>query len=169
MWRILQRSLRPFANVHMSLLQTVTSELTAIKPPDHAEMLLAYPASRGFTLTESLDSTLVTLAKEQDGVKVTVTFMSRPALETNESDEEGEEENDDEPWIPENTFSEFQVALSRGGVSVVYECQSASAFFDIKNVVVTSEQGEALKATSVLNDHLYRGPAYSHLEPVTDM
>lgn len=147
------RLVRTFSTSHVVLLQALAAEHKALKP-QVLKPLLNYPATRGFTLTQKPDSSLVTLNKQQDGYSITVSFATQPAqrLEKEESEQE-EDELEEEPF--EDSFGDFRVSVTKEGQGLLFECQSTAAQMEIRNVAVLPYSPQ---------EEDYPGPIFYHLE-----
>lgn len=148
------RLARAFSTSHLALLQALAGEQKAYKPQP-LQPLLNYPASRGFTLTQKPESSLITLSKSMDGYDVTVSFASQPAQKHEEEDQSQSDEDEEEEEPFENTFGDFRVSITREGKGLLFECQSTAAQMEIRNIAVLPYSPE---------EEDYAGPVFVHLE-----
>ena len=127
------RLARAFSTSHLALLQALAGEQKAYQLQP-LQPLLNYPASRGFTLTQKPESSLITLSKSMDGYDVTVSFASQPA---------------------QKQMKRRRNRITREGKGLLFECQSTAAQMEIRNIAVLPYSPE---------EEDYAGPVFVHLE-----
>ncbi|GAB4813132.1 hypothetical protein N2152v2_000178 [Parachlorella kessleri] len=133
-----------------SLAQTLQSEVKFeqenYSPPEE----LAGGPPKGFALHEEKGDTHITLSREYKGEEVTVDLMvnNQPEQEPYEN-EEGELEVD--------VGVVFNVSVTKGDKSLVFECRSDGSYCVIQHVSLEPAEGE------VPESH-YTGPVYAELD-----
>lgn len=138
-----------------SLLQReVKHEKTTYEQPE----ALAKGPPAPFTLTSVPGDSTVTLKRTYNGEEIAVD-ASVNMQEGLIDDMEGEDEEDEESYTSEALFN---VTVTKGGQSLVFECVSDGTFVDIRHVALEAAEGTTSETT-------YTGPVFDELaDPLRD-
>ena len=150
---------RCFSSPIPSFLQNLSKELAYETERHFVSEQITVPSTQtflsrsGYTLTDTANSTQVTLRKDVSGSEVVITFQARPHLpEDLHGSDSSEHGNSPMHTLP------FQVTVALPPQGLVFECSAMKTEWNIESVAFARDLGKWEKRTNVMSGEQYRGP-----------